>query len=223
MINRIAVLATVMILSAPARADLILILDDGLGNSVSITDGSVLDTNPLAGVVSFSGGLGAFIVNVSTGISYPVMGSPLEPILHLNSVEVSVGTGSIMIGLSATDFIAPFGDGSFALAFGGVTGGTIDVEAYVDSTNAAWGTQTLLGSLSSGTGGAFSSSLSGAVNIAASPYSMSLFTTITHTSTAVSSFDADLRIPEPATLGIFGLGLLLLGFSRKRTPIQARK
>src|SRR6056297_2344194 len=97
------VLAACLLLSSlPASADVILSLDDGLGNSVVVEDGGANDDSDLDGVVVFNGALGDFIINVSTGISTPVLGSEDQPILDLNSVDVSSGAGSLTIGLTAT-------------------------------------------------------------------------------------------------------------------------
>jgi hypothetical protein len=221
MLKRIAAMAALLALTATAEADVILMLDDGMGNVVTIADGSANDSSAVQGVVNYSGSLGGFLVSVSTGISYPTLGTLIEPILHLNSVDVSAGVGMLTISLTSTDYVGPVGTGVFTMGFGGVTDGTIDVNGYLDMTNAEFGTSSLLASLH-GTGGPFSGNASGVININTAPFSVTLVATINHQQGGVSSFDADLRVPEPGALALFGAGLLLLGFFRPRRRARAR-
>jgi len=220
---RIAAIATLLFLSAAARADIILMLDDGLGNSVTVADGGALDLNPMDGAITFVGAVGAFTTNVSSGLSAPALGTLLDPILHLSSMNLTsdANGGSITIGLTATGFLGPFNNTNFAQSFGGTTSGSAELTSYADATNTAWGQGTTLSSFT-GSGGGFGFNETGNVNIVASPYSLTMLTTITHGGAQASSFDAELSIPEPGTLAIFGFGLLLLGMIRKRIPVQSR-
>ncbi|WP_405234386.1 PEP-CTERM sorting domain-containing protein [Lentisalinibacter salinarum] len=211
------VLAACLLLSSlPASADVILSLDDGLGNSVVVEDGGANDDSDLDGVVVFNGALGDFIINVSTGISTPVLGSEDQPILDLNSVDVSSGAGSLTIGLTATGFTGPVGSSNFRFLLGGTTDGSVDASFYYDSSNTAFGTEELLGSML-GTDGAFSGSTGGSFTNESELYSMTIFSTITHGGgVQISSFDAYAAVPEPNTLALLGLGLLGAGAARRR-------
>src|SRR3990167_2937652 len=87
--------------AAPAQAGLVLSLTDG-SSTVTIADGQtglVADSNPASNVVTWIGLLGSWSINVSTAISFAPSG---EAGLHLNSVDVSTGPGSLWITL-ATD------------------------------------------------------------------------------------------------------------------------
>ncbi len=44
-----------------------------------------------AGVATSNGILGNWVVNVTIGITYPLLGSTTQPLLDLNSVNVSYG------------------------------------------------------------------------------------------------------------------------------------
>lgn len=171
------------------------------------------DFNPVTGAVTYSGSLGLFSVNVTTGISKPLLTGP-GTMLDLNSVNVSGGTGTLTIGLTDTDFF-PGGVGFLNFNIGGTTSGTISAQAYMDAGNAEFGTGTLLGSMTS-SGPAFSYTSADTIIDHTSPYSLTLVTTVTHTGAGqISSFDANV-VPEPSMLALMSLGLIGLGFAGRR-------
>lgn len=230
MYHRITAIVILFMLSMSAQATVILKIDDGT-TVVTVTDGDVplvmgdpFDSNPLEGVVTFSGSVGSFLVSVSTGISTPILGDAFHPDLHLNSVDVSSGVGSLTISLSVTDFLGPIGEGSFALSLGGVTDGSVGVSLYLDNNNVAFGQATLLATLG-GAGGSFSSDAGGAAifGVGESPFSLTIVAVITHTvddlnswGMAGSSFDAVVAVPEPGSLALLGIGLLGFGLVRRK-------
>ena len=68
------------VLGGRAEAGLVLKLSDTADlASVTIVDNGLGDLSPDMGVVTFAGPLGEFHVNVSTGLSTPVLGSGLLP------------------------------------------------------------------------------------------------------------------------------------------------
>lgn len=90
-----------------ANAAFVLTIDNlaTTGIDVSITDEGVGDQAPSKpGAIVFNGSLGVFTVNVTTGISKPLLdGSP--QLMDLNSVSVnSTGAGQLFIQLTDTDF-----------------------------------------------------------------------------------------------------------------------
>ena len=78
-----------------------LTLFDGT-TTITITDGSGLDANAAVGAVTFSGRIGVWDVNVSTGITKPVIGSSTVPMMDLNSVDHSTGAGTLTITFSVS-------------------------------------------------------------------------------------------------------------------------
>ena len=196
-----------------ANAAFVMTIDDlaTIGTDVTVTDSNN------DGLVSFLGAVGAYGVNVTTGISVPLAtGSQL---LHLNSIDVSGGAGDLVISLTDTDYTGspPAFDG----LFGGTAapGGSIDFDFYYDDGNAQFGTAAQIFSATNN-----QNALSGGGSSPASvtdPYSLKIIATIHHTVAGVSSFDAEIRaVPVPAAAWLFGSGLLgLAGMARRSKAV----
>jgi len=181
-------LVLVLFLSAGvATASAVLKLTDGtITAEVSESDGD--------GVVNFTGPIGIFIVNVTTGLTKPLLGSAEWPYLDLNSVDVSsAGAGILTIMWTDTGFTNASAIGAFESRIGGTTDGTISFQAYLDASNTEFGMTTQLSDLGPFTDGAFSdeSLWSGSFS---EPYSITLVATIIHDGAVqVTSFDASVK------------------------------
>ena len=200
------VLGATAFVPADAEAALMLRLTQG-ATIVEVTDGDALDANPLEGAVTFVGPVGTFLLNVSTGVSYPQIGSETDPHMDLNSIDTSTAAGGTLVieNIYVDGFTAL--PGSFTMLLGGTTSGTVVYDAFADGS--------LIDSLGPFGPGAFADSGGGSVAVG-TPYTLTQRVTITHEGAGLTSFDAELLAPEPASLALFALGLFGVGASARR-------
>lgn len=209
------VAAAILLAPAIANAQLSLRLDDGTA-STTVTDVSN------SGMVNFTGPLGDWAANVTTGFGSPLLGTDWMDEFDLNSVNVSGGTGSMTIMLTQTDLTRT--NAPWMAGFGGTTDGSVSFQSWIDAGNNAFGLSTLLSDSGLQEGGqscngCFSGGDSGGLGDLSltGPYSWTIVATITHSDARkVTSFDYNVKIPEPSSLALIGLGLIGAGIASRR-------
>lgn len=179
------------------------------GAAVLCQDGGACDLNPLAGVVTFAGALGGvYGVNVTTGLTKPLLSGAQMDLNSINVQSLAGGTHTLLVMFSETGFTL---NGGAAADFGGTNfGTTVRYQSYFDSTDTLFGTGTLIGDSGVQTAGAYSGSFYAPVS-SATPYSMTQKLAITSSGAgSVFSGDFSVRVPEPAGVAVELLGAAVL-------------
>jgi hypothetical protein len=196
------------------------IVDNGAGDSAASVTGEIVYMSPVGSPI------GVWSLNVSTGVSKPILGGSSSAQMDLNSINNSTGAGTLTIKLYDDSFNLPTGSGMATMIIGGTQGsGQITYTTYYDINNAMPpGTliDTGVGPL---TDQGFTGTAQGNV-LTDNAFSLMQVVEIKHTSKGISSFDANLTVvssdnpvPIPPTVLLMGsglVGLIGLGYRRKR-------
>lgn len=216
-----SVIVCAVVVPAMANATLALKLDDGLGNAVEVSDGGLNDVCAETNCVAFSGPLGSWNINVTTGVSKDASEPTLLDLSTFNHHRA--GTNStLMMRLSDNSFLSPAS--GIQLAVGGTlgAGGLLQVAAYGSASNALFDLSNQIGSTLTFSSGSYAGAFSGVTGGPAGwvdPYSLTILTTLTFGSAAGSaSSDSALDpVPEPSTIALTGAILVgLAAFGKRR-------
>jgi len=195
-------------------------LFDGI-TTVTVADGDVgppTDSNAVAGAVTWIGGVGSWVVNVTTGVGAPLFS---DPHLDLNSINISNTSGPgvfLDVWVSQTDFTLG-GIAQLAAFFGSIGGtsvGTLAWDMWVDDANGLFSQATQVAGAAT-VGSPFAQSGVGHA-IVDGTFSMTLHVRVLHgNAPGTTSFDFEgFVVPEPGTIALLGIGLIGLALLRRR-------
>lgn len=209
-----------------AQAIPMLKLSDGV-TTIEITDGDALDTAANAGMIGYTGVIGNFTLNVTTGLTKPAIGTEYRPLMDVLSFHsTSLASGTLTLTMTETDYV-PLDGGmrnySYRSSIGGVTLGTVTYQTYLDESNTPYEEAVLLGDMSATAGQSFAFALDEERKYRPGQnYSLTSVITVHHTAGGQNtSFNAELRgipNPEPVTgaLSLMGLGALTSAMRRRQ-------
>ena len=204
----------VAFMAPKANATVQITLTQG-ASSVTITDGSAGDVCSAADCVTFSGALGNYLINVSTGIAQ----NGTNPYLDLNSVNLTTrpNAGLLTISTSSNGYTAQTPQFSFQVGGTSSLTGASTFKAYGGNSNTLFDTSNQLGSTLVFPTSPFSNSTLSSGGTTSNPYSLTIVATLNGISAGSASFDAALdAVPEPATMALLGAVLLFSGSAIRR-------
>jgi hypothetical protein len=211
------------VLSPTAHAGMMLSLNDSVNPILSISDNVAPDQSPLtAGLITYTGTLGAWTISVTTGLSKPFLeGPPTVAQMHLSNVSVSsTAGGTLTVKLTDTDFDLTNtpSPGTMTSTFSTTTVGSVQFTQILDPDNVEWANGdaddvSLVSPLFSdipagGMPSSFSGTQTGVVPLDR-VFSLTEIAVITHTGAGTTSFDLHstvVPVPGAVLLGILGLG-----------------
>jgi hypothetical protein len=230
----VAAMALALIVGTSTRAEgafMAAICNDiacsGTGDTI-VTDGGVGDLDPTVGVILMSFATGGFTTNINVAQSKPAIGSPTAPQLDVNYTATGIGnawlfatdTGFTGIGTPVLQIAVtqpPCTDPTAPLPC--ATGNTVDGRAWGGDSNTEFDiTGNLLVNLPDLTTTPASASGTGpTVGLTFNPYSLTIGVNVIRTVAGTTTGDLNLMVvPEPATMALFGLGLMGFGAASRR-------
>lgn len=211
-----ALIGCIVPLTNQAQATLVLKLQSG-ASSVIVVDNGVGDMDAHVGMIGFMGSVGNFTMNMVGGVGGAM--APWPTLMDLHGMNMSsTGGGTLVAILEDDGYVSPWPTARFLSSIGGTigAGGSLASRSFIDLT----GTPNTLGPVLADHGAfpslSFSSDIASGPYIPSGPFGLAIEVSITHSGAALSSYDHEIRIAEPATLGLFGAALAGFGLLARR-------
>jgi len=189
--------------------------------TITVTDGSALDSNPAPGAVTWIGTIGVWNINVDTGLTKPAVGSAVLPVMDLSFLghsaksrkarrgPSSTGAGTLTLTWSDSGFTATgLGTGEI----GGTAGGTVTDQILKNGVVVL--SQGPLGP------GAFSGTTSGFIALKPSDV-LSLQVIIHHSAPATTTGNQAFTVVPDGGSAVALLGIALVGVEALRRKLKA--
>jgi hypothetical protein len=197
--------------------------NDGI-DPITVEDNGFGDLDSDIGQLLYTGNVAGFFVNLTFATSSSTANSATLTLTQVNVSSMSGGTLAMQISDNDYSVSSP-GIADFTGQVGGVItgGGSVTATQYVDLTNTEFGTSGP--SIDSGTSSSTSFTLIGDQlslgfdYLSGSPFALTQNVLISLKPGSVTSFDIHsiVHAPEPASLALFGTGLVALAaFARRR-------
>jgi len=223
MVGGLATIAALM--TAPAQAGLVMKYAVNGGGFTTVADGDAEDTIGATGTINILlAGFGNITIGMLTGNNFDYQpGDPIQ--LHLNTfgnVSNGAGVDSLEVWVTSTDYLQSAGTHTIKSDLGvSANPGEVTWNAYLDAANAEFGTGLELASkTTTQQGGSAGATEVDDVTLTDDPFSLSQRFLITWGSGTAGAINlvgtVEFAVPEPATLALFGIGLLGLGIVRRR-------
>ncbi len=187
------------------------------GAAITCSDGDGCDATPAGdGVVTLVGGIGSvYSVNVTTGVSKPVLYNAMD----LNSVVIQTGTGSHTLEIRFSDIGFTYTPAGTQANYGGtISAGvpTVRYLTYFDPGNALNTLTSLATDTGLLSGAAYSGVLAGPGSVTG-PYSLTQVLLLSTEEGTSFSGNFELQVvPEPTSMFLLGSGLFGLARTVRR-------
>ncbi len=201
------------------------ICDDALcqgGGDTIVTDSGIQDNFPGSAVVGQinAGALnvGGFTIASNISQSKDLIGGAATPQMDLAFTATTSDNAEHTVWLYATDTDFT-GTGSFELGLGGTQPlgrNTISASAWGGSSNAILDLSGLLATVGPTSLNPYALAATGLLNPSVNPYSLTIGVVITRRGAGTTTGDLNLRVPEPASIALLGIGLLGFGIMTRR-------